>query len=135
MKKALLAFAVFAVVGCGSDSTGVAASAEGTWNLQTVNGSGLPFTAAFIANPVYRLEILSDQFVVHADGTYSESFTTRETNGTTVTTTTDTDNGTWVQNNAALTITASDGTVSSAAISGNTITVDQSGAVLVYRRE
>jgi hypothetical protein len=113
----------------------VTASAVGTWNLKTVNGSPLPFTAIFIANPVYRFEILSDQVVVHGDGTYSETSSTRETNGSTVTTSTDSDTGTWVQNDGTLTITASDGTVSTAAISGNTITISQEGAVAVYRRQ
>jgi hypothetical protein len=40
-----------------------------------------------------------------------------------------------VQNDGTLTITASDGTVSTAAISGNTITISQEGAVAVYRRQ
>jgi hypothetical protein len=136
MRKLLLACATLALLGCGGDSTGPNASAVGTWNLQTINGSALPYTAIFVAGPpVYKLEILSDTFVAAANGTYTEALTSRETDGTQVTTTTDNDNGTWVQNNAALTITSSDGTVSSAAISGNTITANQQGLVLVYKRQ
>ena len=135
MRRTLLALATFALLGCGGDSTGPVASAEGTWQLQTINGSPLPFTVIFIASPLYRLEILSDTFVAHGDGTYDETVTTRETDGSTVTTTEEHDNGTWTQNNASLTITSSDGTVSTAAISGNTITANVEGAVLVYRRQ
>jgi hypothetical protein len=135
MRKALVALAAIALLGCGGDSTGVNASAVGTWNLQTVNGSALPYTAVFVANPLYKLEILSDVFVVRSDGSYTETFTSRETNGATVTTTAEDDTGTWVQNNAALTVTASDGTPSSGAISGNTATINTQGLVLVYRRQ
>ena len=134
MRKLLLICAATALLGCGGDSTGPVASAEGTWDLQTVNGSPLPYTIAFIASPVYRLEIVSDVFVVHGDGTYDETFTSRETQGSQVTTTDDADNGTWVQNNASLTITSSAGTVSTGAISGNTIAANLQGQVVVYRR-
>ena len=135
MRRTLLAFATFALVGCGGDSTGPVASAEGTWQLQTVNGSPLPFTLAFVASPLYRLEIVSDTFIAHGDGTYDETSTTRETQGSSITTTQNNDAGTWSQNNAAITITSSGGTVSTGAISGNTITANVEGAVLVYARQ
>jgi hypothetical protein len=134
MKRVLLVLAAFAAFGCG-DSTGPAASAVGTWQLQTVNGSPLPYTLAFIANPTYRLEIVNDVFIVNADGTFDETSTVRETQGSQVTTTDEFDSGTWVQNDAALTITASDGSVSSAAIAGDKITANLNGGVVVYRRQ
>src|SRR5213595_3608321 len=85
MRKLLLACAAVATLGCGGgDSTGPAASVEGTWNLQTVNGSALPFTAAFVSSPLYRFEILGDQVIVDADGTFTEYTTSRETQGTAV---------------------------------------------------
>jgi hypothetical protein len=132
----LLACASVALLACGGDSTGPAASAEGTWNLQTVNGSALPYTAIFVA-PSYRLEILSDQIVAHADGTYDETFTTRETNGTTVTTSDGTDTGSWSQHGNTIDIIASDGSSSSGTMngSGNRITVNSQGAILVYARQ
>lgn len=136
MKRVLLALAAVALIGCGGDSTGVGTKVEGTWTLQTVNGSPLPYTAIFVANPLYKFEILSDQFVANANGTYSETSTTRETDGSNVTTSTDTGNGTWSQSGSTVNITdASDGTVTQAAISGNTITANQQGLVLVYRRQ
>jgi hypothetical protein len=136
MKKALIALAAVALLGCGGDSTGPAANPVGTWNLQTVDNATLPYTLAFIANPLYKLELVSDVFVVRADGSYTETFTERETDGTTVTTTSDDDTGTWVQHNGSLTITSSsDQTSVNAAISGNTITVNTEGLVLVFKRQ
>jgi len=135
MRKLLLAVATLAVLGCGSDSTGPIASVAGTWNLQTINGSPMPFTVLFTASPLYRLEILGDSFVANANGTYIETASVRETDGSTVTTSTATDVGTWVQNNNAIALTASDGTVSSAAISGDIITANESGDVFIYRRQ
>jgi hypothetical protein len=136
MRKLLLALASLAVIGCGGDSTGPNAQVAGTWNLQTVNGSPLPYTVAFLAGPpVYKLELISDTFVTAANGTYTEAFTSRETDGSTVTTSTENDTGTWSQNGSSLTVTASDGTVNTATISGNTITLNQQGLVAVYRRQ
>ena len=135
MRKLIFGLVAFGVLGCGGDSTGPGASAVGTWKLQTVNGSALPYTVAFVASPPYRLEIVDDTFVASANGTYTESFTTRETDGSTVTTQTDSDNGTWTQNDNVVTITASDGTVSSATISGDIITASESGFAFVFRRQ
>ena len=135
MRKLVLAVATVSLLGCGGDSTGPGvASAVGTWNLVTVNGSPLPYTVVLIA-PSYRLEIVSDRIVANANGTFNETFTYRETENGTVTTTTESDSGTWTQTNASLTITYSDGTTSSAAISGNTITASDVGFVFVYQRQ
>jgi hypothetical protein len=135
MRKTLIAMAAVALLGCGGDSTGPAVSAVGTWNLQTVDTKQLPYTAVFVASPLYKLEILSDVFVARADGSYTETFTERETDGTTVTTTSNDDTGTWVQHNASLTITSSDQTTTNATISGKTITINAQGLVLVYEKQ
>jgi hypothetical protein len=135
MRRLFLGIVASSLLACGGDSTGPNASAVGTWSLELINGHVLPFTVVFIASPVYRLEIVSDIFVASSNGTYVETTSVRETDGSSVTTQTETDVGTWTQNNSALTITASDGTVSSAAISGNIITASESGDVLIYRRQ
>ena len=136
MRKLLLACAAVAMLGCGGDSTGPAASAEGTWNLQTVNGSALPYTAIFIASPVYRFEILSDQVVASGDGSYVETSQVRETDGTTVTTSTEQDIGTWTQHGSQVTVTSAlDGTVNTAVVSGNKLTVNAEGVIGVYVRQ
>lgn len=137
MRKLLLACAAVAMLGCGGggDSTGPVASAEGTWNLQTVNGSGLPFTAAYIASPMYRFEILGDQVVAKADGSFTQYTTTRETVGTDVTTSTDTFTGTWDQHGNQVDVIDSDGVSTPATISGNKLAIVQSGFLAVYVRQ
>jgi hypothetical protein len=136
MRKLLLACAAVAMLGCGGgDSTGPAASAEGTWNLQSVNGQGLPFTAAFISSPLYRFEILGDQVIANADGTFTQYTTTRETVGTDVTENTDTFTGTWTQHGNQIDITDSDGVTTNAVVSGNKLAINQSGFVAVYVRQ
>ena len=135
MRKLLFAFAAVPMLGCGGDSTGPAASAEGTWNLQSVNGQGLPFTAASTSAPVYRFEILADQVVVNADGSFTEYTTSRETQGTAVTETTDTYTGTWSQHGNQVDITDSDGQTTTAVINGNKLAINQQGFVAIYVRQ
>lgn len=135
MRRLVLALGAASLLACGGDSSGPGnTNPVGTWNLATVNGSALPYTAILIA-PSYKLEILSDRIVVNSDGTWSETFSYRETDASVVTTTTESDAGTWSQANSTLTITASDGTVSTATISGDRITLSESGFVSVYQRQ
>jgi hypothetical protein len=132
----LLTIVGLTLVGCGGDPTGLGASVVGTWTLQTVNGSPLPYTDVFVAGPpLHRLEFVSDTFVAADDRTYTEAFTTRETDGTTITTSTNNRTGTWIQTSGSVIITNTDGNVSTAGISGNTITIYQDPLVLVYKRQ
>ena len=136
MRRLLLLTASIALVACGgSDSTGPVASVEGTWNLQTVGGSPLPYTAAYNPSPVYRLEILGDQVVVSGDGTYVETAQIRETNGTTVTESTEQDTGTWVQHGNRVDITSDTGGTSTAVISGDKLALDTQGGAAIYARQ
>jgi hypothetical protein len=108
--------------------------AIGAWNLVTINGSPLPFTIDPTANPV--LEILSDQFVASSSGAFSDAITYRETNGTTVTTTTQNAVGTWSQSGSIMTVTeTATGFVTTATISGNTATVSGGVSTAVYHRQ
>lgn len=140
MRRLVLALASIALLGCGSDSsTGPTISAQGTWNLQTVDGSPLPYTTFLQSAPVLREEILSDQYVLNMDGTYTEAFTTRETQGTTVTTSDGSDNGTWTQAGNTVHITSADpnvgsinGTMNS---TGDKVTVNVQGFLLVYVKQ
>jgi nitrogen fixation protein FixH len=135
LRKLIFAAFAIAIAGCGGDSTGPIASAVGTWNLQSIDGHTLPFTLISQASPPYQLDVVSDVFVAHSNGTYDETATIRENDNGTITTTTVPDNGTWTQNNGAVTVTASDGSVSSAAITGNIITLNADGDVYIYKRQ
>ena len=140
MRRLVLAFASIALLGCGGDSsTGPAVSAQGTWNLQTVNNSPLPFTLFFQSSPVFREEIVSDQYVLNGNGTYTDDFVIRDTQGTQVTDTPGSDNGTWTQSGTQVHLTSADptidpitGTINGA---GDRITVNAQGFALVYAKQ
>ena len=135
MRRLLLACASIALIGCGgSDSTAPVASAAGTWNLQTVNGGGLPATLAVNSTTGDKFEVLDDQYVLNSDGTFTEAFTTRETSNGQVTTTPDTDSGTWSQQGTQVNIVFAGGGLTGK-ISNNTITFSSQVGPLVYSRQ
>jgi len=135
MRRLFLALGAISLLACG-DSTGVgAASAVGTWNLVTVNGDPVPSIVLDIANPPFRVEIVSDQIILDEDGTYTETSLTRETESGTVTDFPDFDTGIWSQTGRNLTVTASDGSVTHPTISGNDITLNEGGLVAVWHRQ
>ena len=136
MRRFVLACAAMTLLACGGgDSTGPVASAEGTWSLQTVGGTALPYTYAYDAATQHRLEVMSDVFVMSSDGTYTETFTVRETQGTQVTTSTDADAGTWTQSGRTVTVTFSDGSHLTASINEDQITMNTAAGVLLYARQ
>ncbi|HJQ09597.1 MAG TPA: lipocalin family protein [Gemmatimonadaceae bacterium] len=136
MRKLLLACAAVALLGCGgSDSSGPAPSAEGTWNLLTVNGSPLPVTVQQTSTT--KIEVTADQYILASDNTYTETFSTRTTQGTTVTTSDDPFDGTWSQGGNQVHITDSDGATLTGTIngSGDQITISVGQFLLVYAKE
>ena len=136
MRRLLLACATIALIGCGgSDSTGPAASAQGTWNLQTVNGAALPFTLNSNPSTGDKLEILDDQYVLNSDGTFTEAFTTRETTNGQITTTPETDNGTWTQQGSQVSVVFASGGGLAGTISNDKITIATQVGPLVYTRQ
>ena len=135
MRRFVLACAAVTLLACGGgDSTGPVASAEGTWSLQSVGGSALPYTYAFDAATSHRSEVLSDVFELNADGSFTETFTTRDTQGTTVTTETAADGGTWHQSGKTVTLTFADGSLA-ATINQDQITINTAAGVLLYARQ
>lgn len=130
-----IACAVATVLLAGCDSTETTAPTDnavaGTWNLTTVNGSPLPYTVQ--STP--KIEVVGDQLVVSADGTFTVSTQLRITNGTTVTTQTETDGGTYSLNGTAATFIFNGGTTGTGTVSGNTLTVAEAGVSLVYQKQ
>jgi hypothetical protein len=122
------------LAGCGSDtSTGPKKAAiVGTWNLQSINGQALPFLAS-ASDP--QIEILGDQIVVSADGTFTDALAVRVTDGTDVVTSTIDDNGTYTVNGTAVEFVFSDNSSGTASVTGDTFTVGESGFSWLYERE
>ncbi|MEX2110112.1 MAG: hypothetical protein WD802_05895 [Gemmatimonadaceae bacterium] len=135
MRRLILALGAVSLLACGGDSSGPGTpTAEGTWNLLTVNGSPLPFTApADPRRPGFQYQIISDQFVAHSGGAWQDNFTYRVTDNGVVTTTTETITGTWAQSGVIVTITTPDGLVD-VSISGDQITLTNGVVVLIYAR-
>jgi hypothetical protein len=76
--RALIAIALLlSVAGCGSEPTGLAAEAAGTYTLVTVDGSPPPFV--YIEAPGYRDVILGGVVTLASDGTFTDATTMRVT--------------------------------------------------------
>ena len=121
------------LAGCDSEEATVPTdnAFAGTWTLATVNGSPLPYTVQ--STP--KIELVGDQLVVSADGTFAVSTQLRITNGTTITTQTVPDGGTYSVNGTAATFIFNGGTTGAATVSGNTLTVAEPGVSLVYQKQ
>lgn len=116
-----LAVLAVALAGC-SDATGPT-TVTGSWNLQTVNNQSLPYTmvSTTVGSTPYKYEITGMTITVNSGGSYTTTMNDRTTQGTTVSTSSSSSQGTWTQSGTDLTFTdASDSTsTSSATISGN----------------
>lgn len=130
------ALAVTVAAACGSDSPTqpTQASFAGSWSLQTVNGSALPFTAA--QNGADKLDILTDVFTASSAGTFDEMATTRTTINGLASIDTLADSGTYVISGGTVTFRfASDSSSLPGTVSGKTMTITQSGYSFVYRQQ
>jgi hypothetical protein len=133
MRKSLIAFLALTLA-CSGDSTGpTEASVAGTWNLQSINGTALPFVVA--QTGTNKVEITGDVLTVTASGSFTEITTVRTTQNGTSTTQTVPDAGTYVLNGNNVTFQfQSDGSVGSGTVSGSTLTVSQTGLSLIYKK-
>ena len=90
----------FVLAACGSDSSTEPSAIVGTWTLQTINGSALPFVLEQSATE--KSEILSEVVTISAGGTFTESTTLRSTVNGTVTTQSFPDGGTYTVSGSTL---------------------------------
>lgn len=123
------------LIGCGSDSSTGPSSATiaGTWNLQSINGTTLPFTLA--QTGANKIELTSDIIVVSGTGSFTQTSTLRTTDNGQVTTQSVADAGTYTLNGSAVTLRwNSDGSISTGSWVGNTITATGDGLAFVYKR-
>ena len=134
MRKLLAVLIGIAIMAACGDSTGPSeTNISGTYELQTINGQNLPFTLLIVGT--YQLEIAAGSVTINANGTYEESTTVREIDGSSTTTTTETSSGTWTRTNNAVTfVDGEDQTSLTGALSGSTLTFSEEGSTLVYQR-
>jgi hypothetical protein len=136
MRRLLSLALVFAAIACGSDDSTAPtqASVAGTWTLQTVNGSPLPFT---LASSPAKIELLSYVVNVSSNGTWTSSEQLRTTIGTSATTNTTTDGGTYTLSGNAVAITSNTAgsTPQAGTITGNTLALSQSGFIFIFTKQ
>jgi hypothetical protein len=132
---ATMILAILSAAGCGGDSTGPATqSIAGSWTLQSVNGSPLPFIVTQTGTD--RLEVLSDVIVISETGSFTQTTSTRTTTNGVPTTQSVADAGSYTLNGSAVTLHFnSDGFTGTASWSGTTITtITGDGLALIYKR-
>ena len=111
--------------GSGTATQPVVASVAGTWVLTSVNGKPLPYV--YVASDP-KLELISRQYVITSAGTFTTAFTLRgtELDGTVHTTTTSDAGTETLANNTVSFVYNSDGSIVTAHVSANTMTIDGS---------
>ena len=128
----LLLALVLPLAGCGdTDSTGPSPSV-GTYALQLVNNAALPATV--IAAGPFRREVTAGEISLAGDGSFSSTFSLRETNSGVVSSQTTTTVGTYRQEENALLLRATTGEEILGTLAGNTLTLILAGNVYVFQR-
>ncbi len=134
LRPALLSMVFAFVLSSCSDSTSPDAAVEGTWRLQTVNGLPLPFILP--ESGVDKLELTGETITLVRPRALTIVTTFRVTDGANVFPESIPDSGTYTVNGSTVVLTwASDGTTSTATVSGSTMTLDDIGLTFVYRRD
>lgn len=124
------------LVACSDDGTTAPTmtSVAGAWSLQSINGTPLPFVVA--QTGADKIELVSDVVTAVATGSFTQITTVRTTVSGQVTTQSVADAGAWTLNGTAVTFQFnSDGSVGTGSISGNTLTITQSGFAYIYRKQ
>jgi len=134
----LAALAAFAA--CTDSTSPYSHSAGGTYDLQTVNGNGMPYSYNTSSG---TLTINSDIYTLADDGSYNETISETISNGFGSAPATDGESGTWYQNGNAVVFSPSYSTQNNytqytGALSGSgtfshsSITFSYNGVVWVY---
>ncbi len=139
--KSLTAVAILAAAAACTDNTAPSTQiTSGSYSLQTVNGSAVPYSYSAGANTV---TIQSDIYTLNNDGTYNESINETVYNGYTTNSANDAEAGTWNQNGNAVVFAPSYSTqanynqytgslTGSSTFSRSSLTFSDNGVVWVY---
>ena len=119
---------VFTLAACGHDSVGPSlapSTIAGTYDLTTVDGQVLPFTALDLG--AYQAKLVSGTLKLSTDGTYSFQFSIRIEDSGNVRTAADSDSGLWNVNDNAVTLASTQGDISrTGTVSGTVMTLQSS---------
>ena len=119
---------VFTLAACGHDGVGPSppsSTIAGTYDLTTVDGQVLPFTALDLG--AYQAKLVSGTLRLSTDGTYSFQFSIRIEDSGNVRTAADSDSGLWNVNDNAVTLASTQGDISrTGTVSGTVMTLQSS---------
>ncbi len=121
-----------AIVGCGDDGVGPENSFTGRYDLISVNGESVPYVMAQVGN--HALEMTAGFLQLNNDETFSTAGTFRETVGGSVSTYHQPASGSWTRTGDQVSLTYSNGSVDTAVVSGNQLTVTSDGVSFVFRK-
>jgi hypothetical protein len=135
--KLALTGLVIAVAACGGgDGAGTTGptpvSVAGTYQLETFDGEAPP--VAIVDVPDLKVEILSGNFILATNLTFTTSATFRITESGQVSTETETSPGTYAVTGSTVTFTYTGGGTDTGTISGNTLTLTGEGFTAVFRK-
>lgn len=124
---------VAGLMACGGETTAPAATIAGTWNLQTINGTTMPFVIA--QTGANKDELLSDMLVVSGTGSFTQTTTLRSTRNGAASTQSIADAGSYSLNGSAVSFRwNSDNSTGTGSWTGNTLTMAADGFAVVYTR-
>ncbi len=131
-----MSFALASVVilsSCNAiDSIANSGRIDGTYELMSINGDRVP--SVVYQEPGYRLEVLNANFTLEDDGTYTEAAIIRETlNGVSTTRSTST-YGYYDYYNGEMTFDESGGHRYYGFLEAGTLTIEDQGVQMIYRR-
>lgn len=133
MKVAAIAvLGVTAACGGGDDGVNEPASIAGTYNLETLDGQSPPVVV--LDEPGFKLEILSGNFVLAANGTFTTNVVFRLTDESGPSTESESFSGTYTVSGSTVTFNYSDGDTDSATLAGNTLTFSDGSSTAVFRK-
>lgn len=135
--RVLTKIATFALLGlaaaaCGGDGINEPASIAGTYNLQTIDGQAPPVVV--YEDAAAKVEIVSGNFVLSANGSFTTNVTFRVTENGQVSTQSESFPGTYTVNGSTVTFAYADGDSDTATLDGNTLTFTDAGSTVVFQK-
>lgn len=132
-KMAAIAVLGLAAAACGGDDgINEPASIAGTYVLKTIDGQTPPVVV--VDEPGLKLEVVSGNFVLAANGSFSTTVVLRITENNQVSTESESFTGTYTVTGSTVNFTYSDGETDSATLAGETLTFSEDGSTVVFRK-
>ena len=140
MRSAIVSAVAIAtlIVGCNDPASGPLQKQEvGEYGLQTVNGLTLPYLSN--QNQTFKAEITGGSLELRNDGSFTETRTSRITQGSSINPLEAVTSGTYTKNGTQIVFTISGGAGSQAitylgVLSTNSVAVTSGGIVFVYNK-